>query len=221
MEEKLQFSHIFLQIFIAEAICSLKKIKNIPDAPIIPEQETIRQQIQLPLSPKKISPSKQQYELMPRNSKIKLKEIDSLPILHLNQNRPINNLPNKVQRSGSIELGKLSPIIADPSIQIIECAGPGKNIFVRKGNSILSSRISLTEEEIKKILEEFSKESKIPLLKGVFKAAVENLLITAVISDFVESRFIIQKRNPFIPLEMNQTQYSNSGQNFPPQNRAR
>jgi hypothetical protein len=42
-----------------------------------------------------------------------------------------------------------------------------------------------------------SEQTKIPLIPGIFKAVLNNLIITAVLSDYVGTRFIIQKRSPF------------------------
>ena len=98
-------------------------------------------------------------------------------------------------------LMKVDSLIKDNTITAIECAGQGKPLIVRSLGRISPTRISLSEEEIKKIIETFSLYSRIPVIEGVFKAAVGNTLITAVISDFVGSRFIINKFTPYSLLE--------------------
>lgn len=101
---------------------------------------------------------------------------------------------------GMMDLGKLNMIISDPRVKEIDCYGPDREILVRIGNSTQKTRVSLNKEDIRKIIDDFSSKTNIPLVKGIFKAALGNLILTAFISDFVETKFTIQKRNPFEPL---------------------
>ena len=91
-------------------------------------------------------------------------------------------------------LGKIDSLFKDPTINMVECSGPGKLILVRALGNIKATKVSLNEEEIKVIIENFAEQSRIPVMTGIFKAAVGNLLITAIISEFVGSRFIITRR---------------------------
>lgn len=95
-------------------------------------------------------------------------------------------------------LGKIEPILQDNLIQTIECPGPGKNVLVKKLDKINVTKITLSQDEINQIIIQFSNQSKIPLLGGILKAAVGNMLISAVTSDFAGSRFIINRINPNI-----------------------
>ena len=52
-----------------------------------------------------------------------------------------------------------------------------------------------------KLIEKFAETAKIPVIGGIFKAAIGNLVITAVLSNFVGSRFIITKHSPYSILE--------------------
>tara|TARA_Y100000034_G_C6754381_1_gene335556 strand:- start:187 stop:822 length:636 start_codon:yes stop_codon:yes gene_type:complete len=99
---------------------------------------------------------------------------------------------------GYPELGKLNTLISDAGIESVECFGPNKNILVKKGGRIQRTKIILTKEEIKQILRDFSQKTKIPLTKGTFKAALGNLILTAILSEFVGTKFILQKKNPVI-----------------------
>tara|TARA_Y100000310_G_C20117449_1_gene549922 strand:- start:115 stop:564 length:450 start_codon:yes stop_codon:yes gene_type:complete len=90
-------------------------------------------------------------------------------------------------------LGKLGSYLNDPSVQSIECPGPGKDIIIKKRNRMETIKISLGEEEITTLINNFSKESMIPMMGGILKAAVGDLIISAVISEFVGSRFIINR----------------------------
>jgi hypothetical protein len=98
-------------------------------------------------------------------------------------------------------LGKIEPLLKDNMIQTIECPGPGKNILVKKLNKINVTKLALSQEEINDIITEFSNMAKIPLLGSILKAAVGNMLISAVTSDFVGSRFIINKINPAVNIQ--------------------
>ncbi len=99
----------------------------------------------------------------------------------------------------SSAFAKINNLLKDPSIQSIECTGQGKPILVNKSGLIQTSNVILTKDEISSILEEISDKTKIPLIQGLFKAMLGNLIITAVISDFVGTRFIMQKKVPLHP----------------------
>ena len=109
---------------------------------------------------------------------------------------PPKPIPIVQPKPGFIDLGKLNFLIIDPWVQTIECHGPDKNVTVRKGGRTLMTPVTLTEQEIRNVIESFSRETKIPLIEGILKTAYENLLITAIVSEYVGGRFIIQKINP-------------------------
>lgn len=121
------------------------------------------------------------------------KKLESFP-------RPSGGIPIARPIPGNPNIGKLNALVTDPRVEGLECTGPNKNILVKKNGMVQKTKISLTKEEIKKIIDDFSAKTRIPLIGGTFKAASGNLIMTAVISEFVGSRFIIQKRNPFQPL---------------------
>lgn len=94
-------------------------------------------------------------------------------------------------------LEKLEPLLKDNSIQSIECPGPGKNILIKRYNKINVTRISLNQSEITNIINNFSQKARIPMVGGILKAAVGDLVISAIVSEFVGSRFIINKITPY------------------------
>lgn len=98
---------------------------------------------------------------------------------------------------GYSDLKKLNILISDPRINQIDCHGPNKEILVKISGTTQKTKTILTKEEIIEIIKEFSDKTRIPLIKGVFRAALGNLILTATISDFVDTRFTIQKRTPF------------------------
>lgn len=97
---------------------------------------------------------------------------------------------------GMIELGKLNILVQDPGVTMIECTGPEKIILVRSSGRTSMTNITLTQKEILDIINRFSERARIPVISGLFKAVVGNLIITAVISELVGNRFIISKIAP-------------------------
>lgn len=106
--------------------------------------------------------------------------------------------PEYQPRPQELNLGKLEPILQDPMIQSIECTGPGKNILVNKFGKINVTKIVLTREDINEIITNFSNLAQIPLIDGILKAAVGNLMMSAVTSEIVGSRFILNRINPTV-----------------------
>lgn len=92
-----------------------------------------------------------------------------------------------------IDLGKLNPPLKDPMVRIIECHGPNKNIIVQGTMGIKLTNITLNKEEIYQVIEKFSETSKIPVQEGVFRVAVGRLILSAIVSKLVGSKFIIRK----------------------------
>lgn len=97
-------------------------------------------------------------------------------------------------------LSKINPLLKDPTVTEIECSGANERLLVKKAGIIQKTQVILSADEIKKILDEFSEKTKIPIIEGTFKAALDNLIMIAVISEILGPRFIIQKKNPFRPL---------------------
>jgi hypothetical protein len=119
-------------------------------------------------------------------------------------------LPERLQyikpipTGGEIELGKIDNFIQDPVVRIIECNGPNQAIVISGVMGKKETNVILTKEEIEKIIEKFSEETKIPLQEGFFKVALKKLVISAIYSKSIGSKFIIKKmlyapqKNPFI-----------------------
>ena len=102
--------------------------------------------------------------------------------------------PPGTQAGPSQGYGKITPLLNDPSISVIECQGVGKPIMVIRIGQKQLTRIVLSDKDIKEILDKVSDAVHIPLLEGVFRAAVDNFSINAVISEMIGSRFIIKKQ---------------------------
>ncbi|MEK6874117.1 MAG: hypothetical protein AABW91_04685 [Nanoarchaeota archaeon] len=107
-------------------------------------------------------------------------------------------LEQKIYEIGEVKkegffLGKITPMILDPRVISIECSGPGRFVIIRLPEKKLSTNVSLNKENINEIIDSFSQESRIPRIGGVFKAIVNNLIITAIDSPVSGPRFIINK----------------------------
>lgn len=112
---------------------------------------------------------------------------------------PQNRLPPHLQyikpvaRENMIDLGKLQTLMKDPFVAVIECNGEGENVITRGRQGAKVTNISLTDEEIGKIIQEFSVKSKIPVGEGVYRVAVGRLILAAIISEITGTKFVISK----------------------------
>jgi hypothetical protein len=97
-----------------------------------------------------------------------------------------------------LDLGKLNPVLKDPTLSVIICEGAGKNIIVKRaGEGNRPTPITLNEQEIQEVVQRFSQETKIPFSEGAFRTIVGSNLITANISpDNKVQNFIITKIAP-------------------------
>lgn len=93
----------------------------------------------------------------------------------------------------SLDLGRLTPLVRDPNVSVIECNGPDEVIVVKGRMGTKPTSLSLSKEEVENVLGKISEASRIPLSEGVHKIAVGNLIVSAIISEVVGSKFIIRK----------------------------
>jgi hypothetical protein len=112
---------------------------------------------------------------------------------------PTREYTPSIASQRELVLSRILPILNDPTVFSIECSGPDKPVLVNRYGSIQASQITLSAEDIKSVLQEISNRTRIPLITGAFKAAFDNFICTAVVSDFISSRFIIQRKpNPMM-----------------------
>jgi len=97
--------------------------------------------------------------------------------------------PSNIQ----IDLEKLNPLIKDPLVKVIECNGPEENIIVNGSMGTKPTAIVLNKDEIDDIIKKFSSATKIPVHEGVYRAVTGRLILSAIISEIVGSKFIIKK----------------------------
>ncbi len=91
-----------------------------------------------------------------------------------------------------IDLWKLNPLIKDPGVRILEC-NPDERVIVTGSMGTKPTDIILTKEDINQIISRFSEFSRIPAEEGVYRVVGGNLILSAIISDVISSRFIIKK----------------------------
>lgn len=92
--------------------------------------------------------------------------------------------------------GKIDILLKDPTVSTIECPAPNEQLSVIRNGQKQITKIVLSQEEIKKILVQVADEARIPLLEGIFRAAADNFMVDAVVSEEIGSRFVITKQNP-------------------------
>ncbi len=91
---------------------------------------------------------------------------------------------------------KIQTLVKNKNIQIIECPGPDKPILIHEKGSLAKISLSMSEEEIITLLKTIAQENAVPFMHGVMKIKSQNYNLTAVISEFAGSRFIIYN-NPY------------------------
>jgi len=104
-------------------------------------------------------------------------------------------MPQQIPERPKISvMEKLNPILADPSVQSINCPGPNQNITILRMGIPQITQMSFTSNEINDFMKDMSEKTKIPLLPGLFKVVFQNIIVTAVISEFIGTKFLIEKR---------------------------
>jgi len=205
--------------FVPEKIEKVEKIPSI----LKQEKQIIVQEKKIPAIVKKEEPNLVKKEwfqekkedektLLPRKEKefpdmqIYRKPIEYLPkkdqFRELKIVIPETRFPSHIQYikpvpiNKEIDLGKLNPLVNDKFVKIIECYGPNENLFIKGSMGVKKTGITLTDEEIKNIINKFSEETRIPANEGIFKVASGRLMFSAIISETIGSKFIISKMPP-------------------------
>ena len=131
-----------------------------------------------------------------------------LPISFSNKKRSFNSqeasLPATIRdlrptpTFTQLDLGKLNPLLKDPTLSVIICEGPNKSINVKRaGEGNRPTQIILNEQEIQDVVQRFSQETRIPFSEGAFRTIVGSNLITAnIFPDNKVQNFIITKIAP-------------------------
>ena len=212
---------IFLKEFTKHMIVNYKQAmleepinekELMAELPIPQRQFLMPEQKQERYFPIKIIPPAPPITPVPKKRLMPIIKPMTMPIQQKRFSMPARAPPSQQQFSPEqyitrlpegFELGKLNFLIQDPRVTIIECSGPGMPVIARTEGQTALTKIIITQEEIQDIIEKFAKTAKIPVISGLFKAIVGNLVITAVVSDLVGTRFIITKITPRFMIENN------------------
>lgn len=116
-----------------------------------------------------------------------------LKIPKVNLPRHLSNIRPAATNKVSIDLGKLNPLVNDPNVRTIETEGENEIIYVTGTMGRKPTSIRLSKTEIEEVINRFAQASKIPKGEGMYKVAVGKLLLTAMISESVSPRFVIEK----------------------------
>jgi hypothetical protein len=183
MNESAQFSPIARAI-VLRAISSLQ-VKNFK----IAERHVINTDM-VPRMSEKILPHKSLTE-SPVHAHILAAQVSKpLPTFSdKNTSAPMQVIPQ--QSSGSY--GKIANLVQDINVTHIECFGPHIPVTVIKFGQKQITNIILSEDEIKLFLAFVSEKSKIPLTSGVFKVVVDGMLVNAIVSEEIGTKFMIKK----------------------------
>ncbi len=98
-----------------------------------------------------------------------------------------------------IDLKKLNPLVQDSNVKIIQCLGENEKIIVTGKMGKKPTGITLSKEEINEIIDAFAFNAKIPKNEGLFKVVYGKLILTAMVSNTINSTFIIKKIENQIP----------------------
>jgi len=146
----------------------------------IPPKEQAKKPIEKPLPPK--PPVRQFTKPLPKPLFIPEPKLPE----HLEYLKPIPT------PGVEIDLFKINPLIKDPAVRIIE-ANPEEKVIVIGTMGTRPTDIILSREDIDRIINTFSEVSKIPTTEGIYRVVVGNLILSAIISETIGSRFTIKK----------------------------
>jgi len=99
----------------------------------------------------------------------------------------------QIQQPTQEGYGRMLNLLNDRLLSHVECFGPSIPLSVVKFGQKQRTNIVLSESEIKSFLAYISEKAKIPLEDGVFKVVVDGMLVNAIVSDAVGTKFMIKK----------------------------
>jgi len=189
-EELIRNSEVLDFNKLQELIHSKERKRFIPE-----EKKEIVQEIE-----KKIIYSPKQIPAAQTKNIIQLKEI-AKPTLFIPEPKLPEHLeylkPKPTQRI-EIDLWKLNPLIKDNGVKTIE-VNPDEKVVVTGAMGTRPTSISLNKEEIDQVINEFSKRAKIPVEEGIYRVVLGDLILSAIVSEVIGSKFMIKKMAIPIP----------------------
>ncbi len=140
-------------------------------------------------------------ENIPKIEKNEISKFNILPFSKVQQIDIPKNQKHNIQYQSQSKISatdKLNSLIKDHYVNEIECVGVNSPLIVKKSGLTQNTQINLSIDEIYEIIAEFSQKTRIPVINGRIKAALNDLIITAVLSETLGPRFIIQKMKGII-----------------------
>jgi len=206
MNASQDFRTLFFEEFVKRLL-----IKALPKEPRFEKGEDLLGKLdkvsyippKLEIKPLQETPPHLEKEPFKKAESVKLKEGDmsgNLGFIHQAQpiaQQPMIQRPAVQQIPGGQKISvmeKLNPILADPSVQSINCPGSNQNITILRMGIPQITQMSFTSNEINDFMKDLSEKTKIPLLPGLFKVIFQNIIVTAVVSEFIGTKFLIEKR---------------------------
>lgn len=197
------FKKLFLLYFTKELILhsnegEFLRLQNLTEVPALQKKEEIKEFLHS--IKRKMPLRKHELEKGDLNfSQIFKEKMPTIPLQRKALMIPQTTLPPHLQylkpvpKDIQINLEKLNPLIKDPAVKIIECNGPDEHIIVKGKMGVRPTNIVLGKEEINKIITTFSQASHIPIHEGIYKVVAGRLILSAIVSQVVGSKFMIKK----------------------------
>lgn len=108
--------------------------------------------------------------------------------------KPVNITASKnISQNYFSSTDKLNSLIDDIYVSEIECVNSDAPLTVKKFGAIQKTGLRLSVDEIYELVAEFSQKTRIPVVEGRIRAALNNLVISANLSGKLGPSFIIQK----------------------------
>lgn len=107
---------------------------------------------------------------------------------------PILTGQPQIEKPLIINVRSLNNLIQDSQVTLIQCDGANVPVKANKQNKSVITEIILSEQEIMDFIRNFAARAQVPLTEPIFRAQIQGLAITAIISPYTGSRFVIVKR---------------------------
>jgi len=186
---------VFLKMFVEEILInSADKYRSKKAV----EEEKIRRKILEPI-PDELS----SFRILDKNVGVEVEDNELLErktTVHLTKSpsKSLSQILRRPQKSSNLfGMQKINKLLKDNAVQMIECPGPGKYLVIKKRNRVNVTKFVMSQDEITKVINNFSEQARIPVVGGILRAAVGDLIISAVSSQFIGSRFIINRSTPY------------------------
>ena len=140
---------------------------------------------------------KPKMQVKPRYiSKTQLPRPKISPLIHAKSMKSMIKPQAKIEKpmqKNALQSISINELMQNPAVISLECKGPDIPLIMktRAGPTTIDKILSL--EEINEIINKFSEESHIPIVSEVFRAIVNNMMITASLSNPEAPQFIITK----------------------------